>query len=91
MYHVVFSCMFTFHLNICLCTILYLDVFLCTFLYLDVCLCTNFGTYIGSLEATVPGVAGDLYAVDKTTIFISNMSFPTSGSGKPVFSNLGLR
>ena len=41
----------------------------------------SYGEYIGRLTETVAGVSGDLYAVDKTTIFVANFSHSSTDPG----------
>ena len=43
---------------------------------------SKYGRYIGPLSDTVPGVTGDLYAVDKATIFVANFSHPGLDKGE---------
>ena len=46
------------------------------------CACSEYGVYMGALKDTKRGVTGDMYAVDKNTIFVANFSMNKNDAGK---------
>ena len=43
---------------------------------------SNYGSLIGTLSNKEQGISGQLYSIDKNTVYLRNFTFTGTGSGK---------
>ena len=43
---------------------------------------SNYGSFIGTLSNKEQGISGQLYSIDKNTVYLRNFTFTGTGSGE---------